>query len=247
MRRFYVDNETLSSGRTVLTGSDAKHLRTVLRVQSGDEIFLFDQSGWEYSARIAGVSSRTIEVTVVTRQRSAAESPAVIAIGQAMLKGRKMGRIVRQLTELGVTAFFPFLAERSVSRPDLKRLSARRSRWETIATESLKQCGRYRATDIRSPLPFKTFLDGISSYDCKLIFHGDANNTTPLSELFSQKPVQSVIALVGPEGGFSTEEMGVAEKSGFFPVHFGPRILKADTAAIAVATVLQHLVGDLKG
>jgi 16S rRNA (uracil1498-N3)-methyltransferase len=246
MRRFFAQAKELSSGRAVIKGPDARHLRTILRVKPGDEIFLFDGQGWDYRAQIVEATSLGISICVLDRLRSVSESSVSIAIGQAVLKGRKMDRIVRQLTELGVTAFLPFLADRSVSRPDAKSLALKTKRWQTIAREALKQCGRFRQPHIAPTVPFETILEATRPYDTKILFDcGQADQKAP-SPLTSNNAVGSVVGLVGPEGGFSQEEIVMACRSGFVREAVGPRILEADTAAVACAALLQHVFGDLR-
>ena len=248
MKRFYIDKDVSVTKPITLTGSDAKHLGTVLRAQPGDGVVLFDENGWEYRASILSVSPRAVEVSVVEKHRSAAESPAGIAIGQALLKGRKMDRIVRHLTELGVSAFLPFFAQRSVSRLDERRLAERKERWEKIAREALKQCGRYTCPEIGMPRSLKALLGQTDTYDGKWIFHYEApSRTAAASESTWSPKTVSAIALVGPEGGFSPAELEMAHSHGFTSVRLGPRVLKADTAAVAIATMVQWACGDLGG
>jgi 16S rRNA (uracil1498-N3)-methyltransferase len=151
MRRFFLDREKILSDRPTLTGSDVKHLRKVLRLKPGDDVFLFDGQGWEYRARIIASTPKTITLSVLEQFPSIAESPVEITVGQGLLKMRKMDRIVRQMTELGIYALIPVLAERSVPRPRLERWAEKEQRWETIAHESLKQCGRSQIPCIEPP------------------------------------------------------------------------------------------------
>ncbi|MCK4792424.1 MAG: 16S rRNA (uracil(1498)-N(3))-methyltransferase, partial [Desulfobacteraceae bacterium] len=131
MRRFFIDKEAVSSTQPTLTGPDVRHIRTVLRLKPGDEIFLFDGKGSEYRARIADSTSRAIRLLILDQYSAISESCLEIEIGQSLLKARNMDRIVRQLTELGVVAFLPFMSERSVPRPEPSRLGGRKQRWKT--------------------------------------------------------------------------------------------------------------------
>jgi len=246
MRRFFAQAQEISSGKAMIKGPDARHLKTILRVKPGDEIFLFDGQGWDYRAQIVEATSLGISVSVLDRLRSVSESAVSIAIGQAVLKGRKMDRIVRQLTELGVATFFPFLADRSVSRPDAKSLASKRKRWQSIAQEALKQCGRFRPPDIAPAVPFEAMLEAARSYDTKILFDCAQAEEKPPSALTSNNPTGSVVGLVGPEGGFSDEEIVMAGRFGFVREAVGPRILEADTAAVVCAAILQHVFGDLR-
>ena len=245
MRRFFIDKDTVSSTVPTLTGPDVRHIRTVLHLKAGDEIFLFDGQGSEYRARIADSTSRAIRLLILDKYSAISESRLEIEIAQSLLKARNMDRIVRQLTELGVVAFLPFMSERSVPRPEPSRLAGRKQRWKTIARESLKQCGRSRTPHIGSLVSFEELVTARRSHNLKVIFHNHQSGVESTSCLAKMLDVRSVLALVGPEGGFTDDEVELALQHGFVCVCLGPRTLKSDTAAIIIAAILQHTFGDL--
>jgi 16S rRNA (uracil1498-N3)-methyltransferase len=214
-------------------------------LKPGDEVFLFDGKGSEYRARITASTPKAVVLSVGQAFRVTSESPAQIIIGQGLLKARKMDGVVRQVTELGIHALVPVIAERSVPKPKTKRWAEKERRWKTIAQESLKQCGRSRPPRIDPPISFGTLVRMSQVYNHKIIFHQDGSE--PASALRPQEPEDAgkVLALVGPEGGFSHNEVLAALESGFRCAFLGPRILKADTAVVAACTVLQYLFGDL--
>jgi 16S rRNA (uracil1498-N3)-methyltransferase len=245
MRRFFIDSTQIRQDRLVLEGREVRHMRTVLRLGPGDEVMLFDDQGWQYRARITGSTSRAITLLLLDQSPAVFESHLEITMGQGFLKARKMDRVVRQLTELGACQFIPFMAERSVPRPRRGVLAERRRRWETIATEALKQCGRTRAPHIKGVLSFQEAISTRDAYDLKIIFHNTDTDARSAASCRAVKEVHRVFALIGPEGGFTEEEVRSARDGGFVPVSLGPRILKADTAAVAACAVLQHVFGDL--
>ena len=249
MRRFFLDREKIQSDRPTLTGPDVKHIRTVLRLKPGDEIFLFDGKGLEYRATITASTPKAIALSVLERFPSISESPVEITIGQALLKAGKMDRIVRQVTELGTYSLIPLLAERGVPRPEPERWAEKEQRWEAIAQESLKQCGRSQIPRLGPPVSFKKMVGTSDAYDLKIIFHhGDFGlESRPLPRQRDGKDMRKVLALIGPEGGFTPDEVKLALKCGFVCVSLGPRILKADTAAVAACAILQYVFGDLRG
>ena len=245
MRRFFLERERILSDRPTLIGPDVKHLRTVLRVKRGDEIFLFDGKGSEYRARIIDSTSKNIVLSILERFPSIAESPVSITIGQGLLKARQMDRIVRQVTELGVYSLIPILADRSVPSPKPERWVEKEKRWETIAWESLKQCGRSKIPRLEPPASFKAAVSMAKANDLKIIFHEDGSKPGPTSNLKDQRDVRHVWALIGPEGGFTRDEVQMALAGGFVSLSLGPRILKADTAVIAACAILQYALGDV--
>ena len=123
MRYFYINQSDIIGSTSIITGTDAKHIKKVLRLKSGDMIGLFDGLGLEYEAKIVHLSANSVEVLITRRFQSKTESPVQIIVAQAFLKERKMDTLVRQLSELGITKWIPFIAKRSIPRPDKKRLT----------------------------------------------------------------------------------------------------------------------------
>ncbi len=229
-----------------LSPGDANHVRNVLRLQPGDPVRLFDGRGVEYDARIARIDGGGVLAVVIGATRPETESPTAITIAQGFLKDKKMDTLVRQLTELGVSRWIPYFADRSVARPDPKRLRARRERWQKIAAESLKQCRRSRIPDISGVQSFDEMLHAAADADLRILFWEKAPETSPtLFSLAAKKPYGSVFAVLGPEGGLTDAEVDAAAAAGFLTAALGPRILRAETAAVAACALLQYFLGDL--
>jgi 16S rRNA (uracil1498-N3)-methyltransferase len=247
MRRFFIPNHSLSGGSTVITGDDAGHIRNVLRLKSGDEIELIDGTGLECDARIVRMAAGKVEVSILRRRLSEYLAIPRLIIAQAVLKDNKPDVIIRQITEMGIHEWVPFAAHRSVPILNAERISTRKTRWEKIAVEALKQCRRNHVLKISDLLTFYEMLTYGRNCDIKLIFWEDESPSRPF-ELpdVHDGCVQSVIAIIGPEGGFTPEEIAAARASGFTTVSLGPRILKADTATLAVSTLLQYGYGDMR-
>ena len=247
MRRFFIEKPDSESGNISIVGTDANHIKNVLRMRAGDKISIVDGSGNEHLATIEKLASGCIDVVVDARIISNRESPVKIIIAQAYLKHKKMDFIVRQLTELGVFQWAPFFAARSVPRPDNKQLAKRTARWETISREALKQCRRNRLMKIRHPVGFKDILKPRNNCDLKIIFCTDETGslTTLMNSHNHSSALRIIMALIGPEGGFTTQEIENAKAGGFIPASLGPRILRAETATVAISTLLQHYFGDI--
>lgn len=245
MRYFFIEQPIVGGPPCLITGSDARHIKTVLRLRTGDKIGLFDGKGFEYEAKITAISSRSIKVTVLGGARSSAESAVQIIVGQAFLKERKMDILVRQLTELGISKWIPFFAQRSVPRPDPKNLSARKQRWEKIAKEALKQCRRARVPEIGETVSYKEILDQSRDCDLKIAFWEEESSPINVTLPKQKKQIEKIFVLLGPEGGFTVQEMETATALGFITASLGPRILKAETATVAACVLLQYLYGDM--
>ncbi len=245
MRRFFIEQSDVTSTSPSINGPDAKHIKNVLRLKPGDRIELFDGAGFEYEAQIEAFPGNAVAVSVLDKYGSKSESPVYITVALGFLKDRKMDDIVRQLTELGITKWFPFLGERSVARPDRKRLAARKERWEKIAKESLKQCKRGCIPEIGDTVSFERALKMGEGCDLKIVFWEE--ETCPLNILLTDSPggIKTIFLMLGSEGGFSIQEIEKAKDHGFGIASLGPRILKADTAPIAACSIIQHSFGDL--
>lgn len=239
MRRFFTDAEMFNGQKAIITGAEVRHIRNVLRLGVGDHIILFNGKGQEFQAEILQVSSECVEVLILHALDISRESFANITIAQSFLKEKKMDDLIRPMSELGINHWIPFISERSVSRPDEKRITSRLERWNAIAKESLKQCRRSKMLKIGQLMSFEQVLSVGNSCDVKLIFWENASAPIPTHG-------KSIIAISGPEGGFSNSEIDIAQNAGFIPVTLGPRILRAETAAVAAATVLQYCFGDMK-
>lgn len=245
MRYFFIEKSEHENSILSITGSDARHIKTVLRKKPGDKIGLFDGKGFEYEAKIIDLSHGRVQVSLIHRYPSTAESPLKIITAQAFLKEKKMDGLVRQLSELGIVKWIPFFAERSVPIPDKKQLLMRIKRWEKIAKEALKQCRRGRLMEIGETVSFEEMLNLGQFCDLKVAFWEDELQPTHTRLPEPNTQINSVFAIIGPEGGFTQKEIEKAKGHGFVTVGLGPRILRAETATVAACVLLQYLFGDI--
>ena len=244
MRHFFIEPSKIVGPTAIITGSDARHINTVLRLKPGDKIGLFDGTGFEYEAMIEKSSAGSVEVLIARKFFSKAESPVNIIVAQALLKDRKMDNLVRQLTELGITKWIPFIANRSVPLPPKERLAARTQRWKKIAKEALKQCKRGCVPEIGDAVSFEEILNFEEKCDLKIAFW--EKESKPVHAMIAQpgRSIKKIFVMLGPEGGFSMQEIERARTCGFVTAALGPRILRAETATIAACVLLQYLFGD---
>ena len=246
MRRFFVTSIDQTKSAVSLCGSEARHVKNVLRLKPGDMIRLFDGSGCEYDAVIKHLSTTKTELVIARKASATAESAIQLIVAQGFLRQKKMDSLVRQLSELGMTRWIPFFSERSVPRPDKKRLAARLERWQKIVRESFKQCGRSVLPEITPPVPFEEVLTLGQACTLKFIFWENESQPLPQkSGIRAQKPGDQIIIILGPEGGFTFQEIETAKACGFEVAGLGPRILRAETATLAACTLMQYLYGDL--
>lgn len=246
MRLFYIEQSELAGTNPSIRGVDARHIVNVLRLKHGDSIELFDESGIKYEARIVAVSSARVDVSVIGQCNQIVESFLELVVAQSFLKEGKMDNLIRQLTELGITKWIPFISERSVPRPDDKRLLNRTKRWENIAKEAAKQCKRAKTTKTGKTVSFKDILSFEQEFDLKIIFWENEKNLLDIKNLSAMYgDVKKILMMLGPEGGFTISEIEKAKESGFLTAGLGPRILRAETASVSACTLIQFLFGDM--
>lgn len=242
IRRFFIRPEDIEGDRAVMNGPEVRHLKTVLRLKSGDSVLLFDGNGMEYDACIESFSKKHAVFSLIAQRQVYVESPIHLELAQALIKGRKMDRLVRSCTELGINAFSAFGAMRSTPRPS--NWSSRIDRWNKIAVEAAKQSGRVRLPLIKG-VDFADLAGILSGYDLGIFFWEKC--TEPISSITKdvKKPIKSVLAVVGPEGGFDQSEADALIHAGFRAAGLGPRILRAETAAVSACALIQHCLGDM--
>jgi 16S rRNA (uracil1498-N3)-methyltransferase len=246
MRYFFVRPGEIEARPVVITGSDANHIRTVLRSRPGDIIGVLDGKGRAYRAEISSVAPHGVTVEIIS-ELPAEPPPAVrLIVAQAYLKNRKMDRLVRRLCELGMVEWKPFISARSVARPPAERMASRLERWQSIAREAVKQCRRADLPIIHPCVSFDSLLAESAECSRRLLFWEETPRALawPASSPDDHEAA-GVLVMMGPEGGFTGDEVDRAREHGFTIAGLGPRVLRADTAALVAATIVQFVFGDM--
>lgn len=246
-RRFYAP-PALLAGQTSLTLSEdeARHARDVLRLQRGDEAYVFDGEGHEFRFTIAEVNRSAVSLNLVEQVEPAKpESPIDLTLAVALLKGEKFDLVVQKATELGVTRLLPLITTRADVRlrddADAKR---KVERWQRIALEATKQCGRARLMTVEAPVAFNSLIDQERGENESRLMFAERDGE-PLAEVPRDSAQGPVTALIGSEGGWTDEEIAQARTNGWKVITLGGRTLRAETAGIVVAALLQNRFGDL--
>jgi len=243
MSRLLVGPDLLRPGLVELDGPQVHYLRNVLRVRGGDRVTLFDGAGSEADARVCAVDRARIQLEVGVPKRSATMPRLVVSLVVGLSKGDKLDLVVEKATELGVGAILPALSERTVVRLEGERAERRRQRWLRIAEAAASQS---RRADIPRIAPVRSLREqmGAAEGAARLLFWEGARGGEGLSGI--GRPSEPSVALaVGPEGGFTSDEVQAASDLGYLPLSLGPRVLRAETAAIAAVALVQYAWGDL--
>lgn len=250
-RRFYAPKGAFDSShhRVTLASDEARHLREVLRLKVGDEVYVFNGEGNEFLCHVKDTRRDTTQLTVIEEVATARrESPLELTLAVALLKGEKFDLVVQKATELGVSAVTPVVTKLADIRlRDQSDIAKRVARWQRIALEAAKQSGRAVVPSISTPVAFSTLVHNVKAEadsTCLMFSERNGRSLTKAKELWTAK-VTRLTALVGSEGGWTDEELTAAGEAGWTIITLGGRILRAETAAIAVTVLLQHLAGDL--
>ena len=247
MRRFFIKREDIKEDRGLIHGDEAHHMIQVLRLKIGSKLILLDGEGTEYDATIDEIQDEGVTLTLTASRTETPSSIPPVTLCQAFLKEKKMDDLVRHLTELGMAAFQPFFSTRVVARPKGDKLAKREARWEKIAGEAVKQCGRTTAPAIHPTADLKPLLQSLPSGEntLKLFFWEEAQVSFKEIEMIATKGITDIVLMIGPEGGFTLEEAEMAKASGFLVAGLGTRILRAETAPLAALSIVQFILGDM--
>lgn len=229
-----------------ITGDDAHHLMHVMRAKEGQEVIVVDAEN--QVARMAMSAFREGAVTLTLQERLAAdtESPIALVLAQCLLKADKMDLVVQKAVELGAVGVIPVRSQNCVVRYDAKKAAARRGRWQKIADEAAKQCGRTALLSVAAVTDLNDFLQqNAASAETELIFFYENEQDQTVKSYLSQVQAKRIVLLVGPEGGFSLDEAAAVAAASGHSVTLGPRILRAETAALTALAVVQYEKGDL--
>ena len=232
--------QTLSVGGLIeLEGPPSHYLARVLRVSEGDPVTLFNGDGKDYTGQVFEVKRQSVQVRVLSAREPGNESPLKITLVQAISRGERMNYSLQKATELGVSRIQPITSSRVEVRLDEKRTGKRLAHWRSVVVSACEQSGRAMLPGVADPMSLSEWLAGVGSSESLVL--------DPLAgQHLSTYSIQSgaVSVLVGPEGGFSEDEIRQIDSAGVGAVSLGPRILRTETAGPAAITLLQSMAGD---
>ncbi len=244
MARFFVDPDNIKKRQAVITGPDVKHIQKVLRLGEGDAVTLLDGRGNQYQANITGYNRDAVFCSIVSKDAAVGEPPVKVTLVQGLPKGDKMELVIQKGTELGVTRFIPLKCIRSVVKLDEKKAVERQKRWQRVALEAAKQCRRPLVPKVSVPLKWQEVIDEIPE-DALLIIPWEGETAASVKDVLANREYNNIYIVVGPEGGFEPSEIDNAKMCGAKTVTLGPRILRTETAGLALISILMYLYGDI--
>ena len=236
--RFFITSDQVREPYITITGDGLRHIRTVLRKQPGDLLTLLDGKGKEYTVRIRLIEKAEIDTEIVERRERCPSSPSII-LGQGLPKSDKMDWIVQKATELGISSLVPLVTERTILK--VKDEEKRVTRWQKIAREAAMQSDRPDIPTVRSISSLGEFIGTLAPGPQTLLLMPWEEGTEPIKNILRQHAdAKHIVVLIGPEGGFSQAEADAAKEKDFLLVSLGPNILRTETAAIAVLSMIGY-------
>lgn len=236
--RFFISPDHISGTNIRIADEDVRHVVNVLRMKAGDELLLCDGQGTEYRTRIAVLNKTEVKTEIVTQTKNELRHPRV-TLGQGLPKSDKMDFIVQKATELGVAAVVPLMTERTIVK--VKDEEKRLARWRKIAREAAMQSNRPDIPLIGPVVSFRDFIASLVPRSRTLSLLPWEEGTELIKNVLRQNPdIEDIMVLIGPEGGFSIKEAELAKTRGFHAVNLGPTILRTETAAVAVLSMIGY-------
>lgn len=243
MHRFFADLSQIKEKEIILTGTDVNHIRNVLRMRTGEEILVSNGQGIDYHCRLESIDEALVTASIMWRLYGNAELPVSITLFQGLPKGDKLEFIIQKCVELGAVRIVPVSTRRTVVKLDAKKEQAKKKRWMGISESAAKQSGRGIVPEVTQVMDFSEALKEAKCMDVCLMPYELAKGIEHTREVCASiKPGQSVGIFIGPEGGFEEEEVFKAIEAGAIPLTLGKRILRTETAGMALISVLAYLL-----
>ena len=243
MSMFYVKSDQIAGEEANIIGEDVKHIRDVLRYKINDELNICNENGEKFITQIIDFSKEQVRLKVLRKCDETSEPSIKITLFQGMPKADKLEMIIQKCTELGVSEIVPVITERVIVKLEEKNVPKKVERWNRIALEASKQSGRQLIPNVKNPVNIKNIVENISKYDI-LILPYECEREKTLKEVIKNidKDYKNIAVFIGPEGGFSEDEISMLNFENVKYVSLGKRILRTETAGMAtIAMILYEL------
>ena len=241
MQHFFVSPEQVKEGKIYVEGGDVNHMKNVLRMKPGEEVWISDGEGTDYFCKVEGYEEKEAVLRVVKKEVSQTELASRLILFQGLPKGKKMEWIVQKAVELGAYCIVPFAAKRSVVKLDQKKAGKKRERWQAIAKGAAEQSKRGIVPQVRNVMSFREAMNYAKELDVVLVPYELQEGMKATEAVISKiEPGQSVGIFIGPEGGFTPEEIELAMNHQVQPITLGKRILRTETAGLTTLSILMY-------
>jgi len=243
--RFFILPDQIRNGLVTLMGGDVRHLNRVLRYKVGDAIECIDGKGFLHRVVLSHVEGEHVIGEIVASYKADSEPVLQVTIAQGIPKGERWDFVLQKCSELGATVFQPLYTERTIVRVSEDQLPRKLERWSKIAQEAAEQSQRTVAPRVLAPITLEEWLSDLTGFDL-VVLAWENEDQRSLKELYHANPdIKRIALLIGPEGGFSLGEVGLVRRTGGEPVSIGARILRSETAAVALLALTLYHYGDI--
>jgi len=237
-RRFFIDPGKINGDLVTISGDTARQIVTVLRLKEGDHICLLDGTGQEYESRIISLCKDEITAEIINKNCCLAEPKLKLTLAICLPKGDKLDLIIQKCSELGISELAVVNSERSIARLDPDRVQSKLERWTKIAAEASEQSGRGRVPEIYVLPEITELADLVESHSLALVAWENESRSSIKNILRKNLDANSIMMIIGPEGGLTEREIDQLTEAGAKPVSLGKRILRCETAAIAACAMI---------
>ncbi|MFD1425651.1 16S rRNA (uracil1498-N3)-methyltransferase [Kroppenstedtia sanguinis] len=246
MQRYFVDSTQIGPDWLTVRGDDVHHIKNVMRMRAGDRLLCCDSKGTDYLAELESVSEGEAQCRILETLPSRGEPRIRVDVAASLTKGDKWEWVLQKGTELGAASFLPFTSARTVVKLDGKKASKKKERWQRIAKEAAEQSQRGQIPRVETVMDWRSLLERFHAYDRVLFAYEKGGR--PLGEVLQETAAgDAMLVVIGPEGGFTETEKNEAVAAGAVSIHLGPRILRAETAPLALLSCIHYSYGEMGG
>lgn len=243
MYQFFVEDAQISNGIVTIENEDVKHIKNVLRLKCGEKVRISSNSGENYFGEIDTLADQMVLVRILEEHAANTELPNKIYLFQGLPKSDKLELIIQKAVELGACEIIPVAMKNCVVKLDEKKASAKQTRWQEIAKSAAKQSKRSVIPTVRKPLSYREALEAAAALDVRLVPYENERGMAATKEAVEAvRPGQSIGIFIGPEGGFAEDEIALAKERGMQLVSLGRRILRTETAGLAMLSILMYYI-----
>lgn len=247
MHKFFINRDNISGEKLHITGDDVNHIYKVLRLNTGDIILVCDGFGRDYTSKIVEINKKEVICEIIDVFNNLSEPPVRITLFQGLPKAQKMELIIQKGVEIGICKFQPVITGRVVVKTEGKDISNKLERWRRISEEAAKQSNRGIIPEILEPITFEGAIEKLKKMDLAIIPYEKEESNGIKGILKNNLNAKNIGIFIGPEGGFDESEIDNCIKNNGIPVTLGPRILRTETAGIAVSSMVLYDIGDMGG
>lgn len=241
MPKFFIKKEDIKGDTIIISGDNQNHIKNVFRFKVGDEIVLCDGQGTDYRVKIQSQMHDYMEAKILDETKTNSEPSVNITLYQGVPKGTKLELIIQKNVELGIGRIVPVMCERTIVKFNSgKDIQKKVERWQKISEEASKQSGRGIIPDVGNPITLKDAVEEARGYDLAIIPYEKEHCTTLKDVLANNRSIKNICIFIGPEGGFSEQEVELCKENNIIPITLGNRILRTETASIYTTSIIMY-------